>query len=312
MRWRGGRESENVEDRRGRPGGPVLITGGLGTLVLIVIALWLGVDPQLLFNPQPGGQPPGAAAGPEGGAPADAGPDDELKQFVRVVLASTEDVWHEQFREMGREYREPRLVLFTDQVASACGYASAAVGPFYCPPDQQVYLDLGFFREMQTRFRAPGDFAQAYVIAHEVGHHVQNLLGISERVSRMRGRVSAADYNRLSVRLELQADFLAGAWAHHAQQTNKFLEPGDVEEAPAPPARSATIGCSASRAATSCPTRSPTAAVPSGCGGFGAGWKAVGSPTATRLPPTICSACAAICQRVAWFSPLLAGVPPVL
>jgi len=204
-----------------------MITGGLGTLVLIVIALWLGVDPQLLFNAQPGGQPPGAAAGPDG----NAGPEDELKQFVSVVLASTEDVWQAQFREMGRDYRKPTMVLFTDQVASACGFTSSAVGPFYCPPDERVYLDLGFFREMQIRFRAPGDFAQAYVIAHEVGHHVQNLLGISERVSRMRGRVSEADYNKLSVRLELQADFLAGAWAHHAQELQNILEPGDVEEA---------------------------------------------------------------------------------
>ena len=148
---------------------------------------------------------------------------------MRVVLADTEDVWTEQFREMGSNYRVPHLVLFSGEVNSACGMADAAVGPFYCPPDQRVYLDLSFFRELTTRFHAGGDFAQAYVIAHEVGHHVQNLLGISERVSAMRNRVSPAEYNQLSVRLELQADFLAGAWAHHAHQARKILEQGDVE-----------------------------------------------------------------------------------
>jgi hypothetical protein len=247
MRWRGGRESDNVEDRRGTPGGPVMIGGGLGMLVIILIAVFLGIDPQALLNPQGGPMPGGPAAGPNPGQMPGAdvepngrrnpgpngqgGPQDELSKFVRVVLASTEDVWREQFRRMGETYRDPRLILFTDQVSSACGYASAAVGPFYCPADQKVYLDLGFFRQLQTRFRAPGDFAQAYVIAHEIGHHVQNQLGISEKVSRMQGRISQADYNQLSVRLELQADFLAGVWAHHAQDRFQILEEGDIEEA---------------------------------------------------------------------------------
>jgi len=232
MRWQGGRESDNVEDRRGMPSGPVMVGGGLGTLAIIVIALLLGVDPQQLLGPgglEPG---PGVQQGPdEAQAPGPEGADDELKQFVRVVLADTEDVWHEQFRQMRREYKDPKLVLFSRQVQSACGLADAAVGPFYCPPDEKVYLDLGFFQQLATQFQSPGEFAQAYVIAHEVGHHVQNLLGISDKVSSMRGRVSEKEYNKLSVRLELQADFLAGVWAHHAQRTRNILERGDVEAA---------------------------------------------------------------------------------
>ncbi len=231
MRWRGGRQSDNVEDRRGtRAGGPVVITGGLGTLAIILLMLFLGVDPQALFGPG-GIQPGGAGGGPAVQQRDPNEPEDETTQFVRVVLASTEDVWAEQFTEMGRRYRDPTLVLFSGQVNSACGLASAAVGPFYCPADQKVYLDLSFFRELQNRFRAPGDFAQAYVIAHEIGHHVQNQLGISEQVARQRGRISQAAYNKLSVRLELQADFLAGVWAHHAQKEFRILEEGDIEEA---------------------------------------------------------------------------------
>ncbi len=228
MRWRGGRESDNVEDRRGRPGGPVMIGGGLGTLAIILVLLFLGVDPQALLGPQ--GPLQQGAGGPAVEEPLD-GPEDDLKKFVRVVLASTEDVWQEQFREMGRQYRDPTLVLFEDHENSACGFASAAVGPFYCPADEKVYLDLSFFRELQARFHAPGDFARAYVIAHEIGHHVQNQLGISEQVSRARGRVSPQRYNQLSVRLELQADFLAGVWAHHAEEQWQILEPGDIEDA---------------------------------------------------------------------------------
>jgi predicted metalloprotease len=225
MRWRGGRESDNVEDRRGMPGG-MMVGGGLGTLVIILIAVFLGIDPRPLLNQQ------GMQPAPEAQQlPGPAGAEDELKQFVRVVLADTEDVWREQFRQMGKTYHEPRLVLFSNQVESACGFASAAVGPFYCPGDAKVYLDLSFFDQLQRQFRAPGEFAQAYVIAHEVGHHVQNLLGISERVSAMRPRVSRAQYNQLSVRLELQADFLAGLWAHHAQRSRQILEAGDVESA---------------------------------------------------------------------------------
>lgn len=233
MRWEGGRESDNVEDRRGmRAGGPMVVTGGFGLLLVVVLALVFGIDPQMLLNPQggvpggPGGQgAPVQLPGPEGAR------DDELKRFVSVVLADTEDVWNKLFRQMGEQYREPRLVLFSGQVDSACGFASAAVGPFYCPPDQRVYLDLSFFDQMARQLNAPGEFAQAYVIAHEVGHHVQNQLGISDKVSRMRGRVSQTEYNQLSVRLELQADFFAGVWAHHANKLRRILEPGDVEAA---------------------------------------------------------------------------------
>jgi predicted metalloprotease len=235
MRWEGGRESENVEDRRGMPGGPVLVTGGLGTLAIILIAIFLGIDPQALLGPggplapAPGG-PGMQAPGPEG-APRPSGADDELKKFVSVVLADTEDVWNKLFQDMGRSYREPKLVLFTGQVQSACGFASAAVGPFYCPGDERVYLDLGFFNELSNRFRAPGEFAEAYVIAHEIGHHVQRLMGITDRVDRMRMRSGRGEANALSVRLELQADFLAGVWAHHAQQMRNILERGDIDAA---------------------------------------------------------------------------------
>jgi predicted metalloprotease len=185
-----------------------------------VIALLMGVNPMALM--QPGGQPGQQAGGPE---------EEQRKEFVSVVLAVSEDVWNEEFRKMGREYREPTLVLFRGQVSSACGHASAAVGPFYCPADQKMYLDLEFFEDLSRKLGAPGDFAQAYVIAHEVGHHVQNLLGISDRLHSQRGRVSKAEYNRLSVRLELQADFLAGVWAHHAHKMRNILEQGDIEEA---------------------------------------------------------------------------------
>ena len=228
MRWRGGRESDNVEDRRGMPASGMMVGGGLGTLVIILIAVFLGIDPRPLLNQQ-GMQP--APEAQQQQLPGPAGAEDELKTFVRVVLADTEDVWRAQFRQMGKTYQEPRLVLFSNQVESACGFASAAVGPFYCPGDAKVYLDLSFFDQLQRQFRAPGEFAQAYVIAHEVGHHVQNLLGISERVSAMRPRLSPAQYNHLSVRLELQADFLAGLWAHHAQRSRQILEAGDVESA---------------------------------------------------------------------------------
>jgi len=210
-----------------------MVTGGLGMLLVIVLALVFGIDPQMLLNQQ-GGMPgaPGGPGGIEAPAPGAEEPaNDELKRFVAVVLGDTEDVWHKLFRQMNREYREPHLVLFNGQVESACGFASAAVGPFYCPPDQKVYLDLSFFDQLSRQLRAPGEFAQAYVIAHEVGHHVQNLLGISEKVSRMRGRTSQAEYNQMSVRLELQADFFAGVWAHHANKLRRILEPGDVEAA---------------------------------------------------------------------------------
>lgn len=221
MRWRGGRESENVEDYRGR--GPVVVGGGLGVLVLIVLGLVFGIDPQSLL--QIVQQQPDAVAP----APAD-GPDDEQKQFVSVVLADTEDVWSDLFERAGREYRKPHLVLYSGQVNSACGFASAAVGPFYCPGDERVYLDTSFFQQLSDQFAAPGDFAKAYVIAHEIGHHVQNLLGISEQVQAMRRRGTEVEANELSVRLELQADFYAGVWAHHAQRMKNILEAGDIED----------------------------------------------------------------------------------
>jgi predicted metalloprotease len=224
MRWREGRQSDNVEDRRGI-GGKGLAVGGIGSVVILLVALLLGVDPSRLLS--------GGGSNPDTGTHATrpANPEeDELKALSSSVLANTEDVWEEIFRQRGQQYRPPKLVLFTGQVDSPCGLSSAAVGPFYCPGDQKVYIDLSFYRELKTRFRAPGDFAQAYVIAHEVGHHIQNLLGTMEKVDSMRGRSSERDNNALSVRLELQADFYAGVWAHYAQKKG-WLEAGDVEEA---------------------------------------------------------------------------------
>jgi predicted metalloprotease len=227
MEWEGRRESENVEDRRTLTPGRVAVGGGVGVVLIALLAFLLGGDPQQVLN-QFKGNP---QADPAGGAGAPDPAQDELKHFVAVVLADTEDVWREQFRKMGKTYQEPHLVLFSGRVESACGFADAAVGPFYCPEDRKVYLDLAFFEELRTRFHAPGNFAQAYVISHEVGHHVQNLLGISEKVHRQKSRLSKAEYNRLSVRLELQADFLAGFWAYHAQKSKHFLQPGDLEAA---------------------------------------------------------------------------------
>ena len=224
MRWMGGRQSENVEDRRGL-GVPLVAGGGLGTIVLIVLALFFGLDPSVILQ---GGDGPPV---PQQQAPsASSAGGDQMRDFVATVLADTEDTWHELFREMDREYREPRLVLFNTAVQSACGVAGSATGPFYCPQDQKVYLDLDFFRALRERFRAPGDFAQAYVIAHEVGHHVQKLLGISDVVMAERRR-GGVDANAASVRLELQADCLAGVWGYHADRTRHILEAGDVEEA---------------------------------------------------------------------------------
>jgi predicted metalloprotease len=224
MRWTTGRRSDNIEDRRG-VGVPLIAGGGIGSLVLLVLALFLGFDPGVLLQTDGQGSPPGAVS------PAASPPHDELRDFVSVVLADTEDTWRELFRNMKGEYRDPKLVLFTNAVQSACGMAGSAVGPFYCPGDEKLYLDLGFFRALRDRFGAPGDFAQAYVIAHEVGHHVQTLLGVSERVMAGRQRADRAQANQLSVRQELQADCFAGVWAHHADQARHILESGDVEEA---------------------------------------------------------------------------------
>ena len=226
MRWEMGRRSDNVEDRRGMRPGRVALGGGIGGIILIVVALLLGVNPQQLLQQMPADQRVSESQVQQRD-PAE----DRLAQFVSVVLADTEDVWRAQFQSMGRQYREPKLVLFTEQVDSACGYASSAVGPFYCPGDEKVYIDLQFYQELKDRFGAPGDFAQAYVIAHEIGHHVQNQLGISEKVHAMQPRVSKEEANELSVRMELQADFLAGVWAYHAQKMRNILEPGDIEEA---------------------------------------------------------------------------------
>ena len=227
MRWKGREQSGNVEDRRGVRSGGMVIGGGIGGAVLLLVFVLLGGDPRQFLQLQ---SQLSTEAPPAAGAPPVAG-DDAMREFVAVVLKDNEDVWRALFAERGAEFVEPRLVLFTGQVESACGSASAAVGPFYCPADSKVYLDTEFFAELDRRFGAPGDFAQAYVIAHEVGHHVQNLLGVSDRVHALRGRVSEAEYNAASVRLELQADFYAGVWAHHAQAMRQVLEPGDVEEA---------------------------------------------------------------------------------
>jgi hypothetical protein len=236
VRWRTGRRSENVEDRRGAGGsfgGGGMRLGG-GMLLLLLVMLLFGVDPRVLLQVLGGAgggieipevsQPP-PEAGPQAG-----GPPDELSDFVAVVLADTEDTWGELFAQGGARYQPPRLVLFSNAVRSACGVAGASVGPFYCSLDQTVYVDLAFYRDLRERFRAPGDFAQAYVIAHEVGHHVQGLVGTADKVAAMRQRVSEPQANDLSVRLELQADCYAGVWAHHANRSRQLLEEGDVEE----------------------------------------------------------------------------------
>jgi predicted metalloprotease len=240
MRWQLGRRSQNIEDRRDfsptrgfpvprgipmsrgvRRGG----LGGIGLIIFVLIALFLGVDPSLLlqtdtvtevpYTEAPGTQPPA---------------EDQMAQFVATVLGYTEDTWGALFKQMGRDYREPTLVMFSGQVASGCGFAQAAMGPFYCPMDEKVYIDLSFYRELHERFGAPGDFAQAYVIAHEVGHHVQHLLGIAEQVQNLRQQVSETQANELSVMMELQADCLAGIWAHHTERAQPILEQGDIEE----------------------------------------------------------------------------------
>jgi len=224
MRWEGRRQSENVEDRRGI-GGPVLVGGGLITLLFMVAMMFLGFDPQLV-----------AQIAPDLGAAQQRPPaqpiNDEMTKMVKVVLADNEDVWGQLFPKHFRgRYAPPTLVLFTDRVQSACGMASAAAGPFYCPLDKKVYIDLAFYDDLKRRFGAPGDFAQAYVIAHEIGHHVQNPLRISDKVQAMRQRLSERDYNKLSVRMELQADFLAGVWAHHVARYAGILDEEDIREA---------------------------------------------------------------------------------
>jgi predicted metalloprotease len=224
MRWRTGRRSSNIEDRRGRRVSRGVAGGGLGTVVIVLVALYFGVDPGVLMQ--------GVPTQSYTTEPAPPSPEQqELADFVSVVLADTEDTWNAIFQQSGQRYQEPKLVLFTGAVQSACGFAQSAMGPFYCPGDQKVYIDLSFYDDLRTRHGAPGDFAQAYVIAHEIGHHVQNLTGISGEVQSMRRRVSETESNQLSVRLELQADCLAGIWANHADRSRQIIEAGDVEEA---------------------------------------------------------------------------------
>ena len=229
MRWEGQRESGNIEDRRGLT--PARGAGiGLGGIVLVLAVSFItGTNPLQILNMLSGLQEVSGPVTDEQRGPIGA-PKDELGRFAAVVLADTEDTWKALLPAAGRRYQEPQLVLFTGAVHSACGTASSAVGPFYCPGDRKVYLDLTFFDELEHRFRAPGDFAQAYVIAHEIGHHVQNLLGIDDRVRALQASASTSEKNALSVRMELQADFLAGVWANHANKRSHILEPGDMEE----------------------------------------------------------------------------------
>ena len=224
MRWESGRRSSNVEDRRGIGGAGLIGGGGIGMLILVLLVSFItGTNPLELLQQMP--QTPAGETGPAGAPPAD----DQQAQMVSAVLADTEDTWGQIFAQNGSQYQEPVLVLFEGSVQSACGMASSAVGPFYCPADQKVYIDLSFFRDLDRRFGAPGDFAQAYVVAHEVGHHIQTLLGVSSKVNQMRQRTSETQANQLSVLQELQADCYAGVWGNHAGRRD-WLEDGDVEE----------------------------------------------------------------------------------
>ena len=225
MRWKGRKESSNVEDRRGMsPRGKGMVGGGIGTIAIVLVVLLLGGDPtSILQNVQVDDQSTNTNY-------IETAEDKELAQFVGVVLAETESVWHAIFKEAGSTYREPKLVLFSGKVESACGVAGASTGPFYCPGDEKLYIDLSFFEELQKRFKAPGDFAMAYVIAHEVGHHIQNLTGVMDKMNDLRSKLSEEEYNQYSVRVELQADFYAGIWAHYTEQQD-LLESGDLEEA---------------------------------------------------------------------------------
>lgn len=250
MRWRGERQSRNVEDRRGRGGGGLGGLGGmripggtrrgggigLGTIVIGLIVAWLfGINPLSLLGIVDGGSPEGAPGGSvvsqQQGGQAGAPAQDEMGQFVSVVLASTEDTWNAVFSKAGARYQAPRLVLYSGSTRTACGMGDAAAGPFYCPSDQTVYVDLSFYQTLRQRFGASGDLAEAYVIAHEVGHHVQNLVGTMAKMDAARRQVGERDYNQLSIRLELQADCFAGIWTNHSQQAKGWLESGDIEEA---------------------------------------------------------------------------------
>lgn len=228
MRWRTGRRSQNVEDRRGTRITRGAAGGGLGIIVLALVAMYFGVDPSIVLQQ---GIPTSNVAPGQTGSESRSREEDQLAEFVSVVLADTEDTWGALFPQMGETYQDPTLVLFSGAVQSACGFAQAAMGPFYCPADNKVYIDLSFYHDLRQRHGASGDFAQAYVIAHEIGHHVQNLLGISAKVQARRQRVGKAEANALSVRQELQADCLAGIWGYHANRSRNILEAGDLEEA---------------------------------------------------------------------------------
>jgi len=228
MKWRGSRQSSNVDDRRGLSGGAMATGGGILGLVMYLLYTFIGggeIDPTQI-NRQLAPESNQTSLTPE-----EQAEDEERAAFVKVVLAETEDVWNKIFAEGSNQYSEPTLVLFRGGVSSACGNASSASGPFYCPGDQQLYIDLSFYEDMQDKLNAPGDFAMAYVVAHEVGHHIQNLAGTADKVNRLRGQLDEAEFNRYSVMLELQADFYAGVWAHHAQKMKKILDPGDIDEA---------------------------------------------------------------------------------
>jgi uncharacterized protein len=226
MRWKGREQSGNIEDRRGMNGRKMVAGGTLGTIAIVVIVWLLGGNPGDLLNSiQTTEETPGVVDS------SVIREEEPLAEFASVTLKDTEDIWNELFKKSGKSYREPIMVLFNGSVESACGYSSSATGPFYCPGDEKVYIDLSFLSELQHKLGAEGDFAMAYIIAHEVGHHVQKLLGITDKMNEIRARVSEAEYNQYSVKLELQADFLAGVWAHHAQRTKNILEEGDIEEA---------------------------------------------------------------------------------
>ena len=240
MRWKRGRRSSNVEDRRGsgraRSGGPRIKLGGKTSLILVgigIVAVLMGADPRMIMNLLMGQVDLGGMTGgvQQTTSHIPSQEMDELADFTSVVLADTEDTWHPLFKKQGKQYQEPKLVLFSGAVNSACGHASAAMGPFYCPADKKVYIDLGFYHELKQRHNAPGDFAQAYVVAHEVGHHVQTITGIAAQVHRAKQTLSQVEANKLQVKMELQADCYAGIWAHHANRVRNILEPGDIDEA---------------------------------------------------------------------------------
>ncbi len=226
MRWIGGRQSSNVDDRRGVSAGGIAAGGGIIGVIVIVLNLLLGGG-----GGEEGSLPIQLPGQTQEMSPEEKAADDKRAEFVKVVLGYTEDVWNQLFAQQGSQYQEPTLVLFRGHVQSACGTASSASGPFYCPGDQDVFIDLSFYQELGQRFQAPGDFAMAYVIAHEVGHHLQKLMGTTDKVDRLRGQLSREEFNKYSVMLELQADFLAGVWAHHAQRMMNILEEGDIDEA---------------------------------------------------------------------------------